>query len=72
MKNGYLWRQHSFLAPSLEKTLHRDSLVSYLKQRSKRRVFLFHGMLGTGKSMLAADFLSSEALPYLWINLPEE
>ncbi|MFP4561673.1 MAG: BTAD domain-containing putative transcriptional regulator [Spirochaetia bacterium] len=72
MKKGYVWRQHSFLPPSLEKTLRREHLISYLRQRSKRRVFLFHGMLGTGKSILAADFLSSETLPFIWINPTEE
>jgi DNA-binding SARP family transcriptional activator len=71
-KKGFVWRQHSFLPPVLEKTLHREHLISYLRQRSKRRVFLFHGMLGSGKSILAAEFMNAESLPHLWINLPED
>ncbi|MCK4785928.1 MAG: AAA family ATPase, partial [Desulfobacteraceae bacterium] len=61
-----------YKAPPLSQIIPRIHLLSYLKKRKDRKVFLIVGRAGQGKSALAADFLKRNRLQYTWLNLTGE
>jgi len=61
-----------YKAPTLRHIIPRTHLLSYLKKRKDRKVFLIVGGAGQGKSTLAADFLARNRLQYTWINLTDK
>ncbi len=58
-----------FKPPSLHKIKRKEHLLSFLEKRKERKVFLFHGKAGQGKSVLAGDFLTYIKAPFLWYRL---
>jgi len=61
-----------YKAPILRNIIPRIHLLSYLKKRLDRKVFLIVGGAGQGKSSLAADFLTCNRFQHTWLNLTEK
>ncbi|MEA3223189.1 MAG: BTAD domain-containing putative transcriptional regulator [Thermodesulfobacteriota bacterium] len=57
--------------PSLPKVVPRNRLFNLLDQRQHYQVTWISSMAGSGKTTLAASYLNSRNLPYLWYQIDE-
>ena len=72
MTSNFFSIKRRFKPPSLTRIKRKEHLISLLEKRRERKIFLFHGKAGQGKSILAADFLSNIDAPFLWYRLFED
>ncbi len=72
MTSNFLSIKRRLKHPSLHRIKRKEHLISFLEKRKERKVFLFQGKAGQGKSILAADFLTYIDAPFLWYRIFED
>ncbi len=70
--NADNFKHSDFSNPKFHNVLHRERLISLLKEHSTRKLFLIHAKAGQGKSIIASDFIRKINKKSKWINLTKD